>query len=87
MCICIHTQLVFIYQGSPAQLACGAMICFLFLLLNIGFAPYCTDGRVKHSCTFQTHTCNNHLCARARVRIWGTQPRSCVRSMKICARC
>ena len=38
------TVLVFIYSGSPAQLACGAMICFLFLLLNIAFSPYCTDS-------------------------------------------
>jgi len=42
--VMMTTLLVFIYPGSPAQLACGAMICFIFLLLNIGFAPYCTDG-------------------------------------------
>ena len=35
---------MFVYPGSPAQLACGAIVCFLFLLLNIGFAPYCTDN-------------------------------------------
>jgi hypothetical protein len=38
------TLLIFIYPRSPAQMACGAMICFFFLLLNIRCAPYCTDG-------------------------------------------
>ena len=38
------TLLIFIYPRSPAQLACGAMVTFMFLLLNIGFAPYCTDA-------------------------------------------
>ena len=38
------TVLVFIYSGSPAQLACGAMICFIFLLLNIAYSPYCSDS-------------------------------------------
>ena len=38
------TVLVFIYQESPAQLAAGSMICFMFLLINIACTPYCTSG-------------------------------------------
>ena len=35
--------LVFIYPESPAQLAAGAMISFLFLMANMIKRPYCTD--------------------------------------------
>lgn len=36
------TLLVFVYAGSPAQLAAGAMITFIFLVINLGYRPYCT---------------------------------------------
>jgi len=36
------TLLVFVYPGSPAQLAAGAMITFIFLVINLGYRPYCT---------------------------------------------
>jgi hypothetical protein len=38
------TVLVFVYDGSAAQIAAGSMICFLFLLINIACKPYCTTG-------------------------------------------
>jgi len=34
--------LVFIMPGSPGQLATGAMITFIFLLLTMRIRPYCT---------------------------------------------
>ena len=36
--------LVFLGAEGPGQLATGAMITFGFLLANLSYSPYCTDG-------------------------------------------
>ena len=36
--------LVFVGSEGPGQLAAGAMITFVFLLANLSYCPYCTDG-------------------------------------------
>ena len=39
-----HSFLVFLPSDGPAQLATGALITFLFLLLNLLCRPFCTPG-------------------------------------------
>ena len=39
-----HSFLVFLPSDGPAQLATGALITFLFLLLNLICRPFCTPG-------------------------------------------
>ena len=39
-----HSFLVFLPSDGPAQLATGALITFLFLLLNLTCRPFCTPG-------------------------------------------
>ena len=34
--------LIFIMPGAPGQLAAGAMITFMFLVLTMKVRPYCT---------------------------------------------
>ncbi len=36
------SALVFIHAGRPAQLAAGARITFIFLMVNMAYRPYCT---------------------------------------------
>lgn len=36
--------LIFVYPDDPAQMAAGAMITFIFLLLNMTFQPFCTTS-------------------------------------------
>lgn len=36
--------LVFLQARGPSQLATGAIITFVFLVLNLTLQPYCTDG-------------------------------------------
>lgn len=35
---------VFLYPGKPSQIAAGLMISLVFLVLNLFYKPYCTDG-------------------------------------------
>ena len=40
---CMTTLVVFVYPGSPAQMAAAAMVAFVFLMANTILQPYCTD--------------------------------------------
>jgi hypothetical protein len=43
--------LIFIMPGTPGQLFTGAMIAFVFLILNLHIRPFCT-GTTLPPCVF-----------------------------------